>query len=124
MKRSALLFTVLLCCSVAADSDAPKLPRIFGIEGVTVLVTDLPASRGFYQKVTDPEHECNFCEEMPSRFFFLPSGQHITLEQLSAPAPPSLLAEISFRTDDLQKLRKFLKANGVGFEVKKNKGKG
>jgi catechol 2,3-dioxygenase-like lactoylglutathione lyase family enzyme len=124
MKRPAFLLTVLLCCAVAANSDAPKRPRILGIAGVTILVSDVPASRSFYQKVIDPEHACNFCEDVPSRSFFLQSGQHITLDQLSAPASSSLLAQVSFRTGDLQKLRKFMKANGVGFEERKTKGKG
>src|SRR5215472_1550401 len=123
MKRSALLLTVLISCSVAAIGGPPQRPRILGIAGVTILVSDTPESRGFYQKVTDPERVCNFCEEVPSRTFFLPSTQHITLDQLSAPPPSNLLAQVSFRTDDLQKLRKFLKANGIAFQERKTNGK-
>jgi len=124
MKRSALLFAVLACCAGAASSDAPKRPRIIGIGGVTILASEISDARTFYRSVLDPDRSCNFCEEIPSSTLFLLGGQHITLEKSSAANLSSLLAEISFRVDDLQKLGKFLKANGVAFEEMKTKGKG
>jgi catechol 2,3-dioxygenase-like lactoylglutathione lyase family enzyme len=89
---------------------------------VTISVSDIPAARAFYQEVINPGHACDFCEDVPSRFFFLPTGQRIETEEVTAPSPSSLLAEVSFRTDDLEKFRKFLKANKVVFKEIKNEG--
>ena len=124
MKRTALLFAMLLCCASAASSDAPKRPHILGLAGITIFVSDVPGARAFYLNILDPDHSCDFCEKVPSRSLFLSSGQNITLEKMPAAASSNLLAEVSFRTDDLQKLSKFLKSNGVAFEERKTQGKG
>jgi catechol 2,3-dioxygenase-like lactoylglutathione lyase family enzyme len=113
---------LLFICTQASARRAPQRPRIIGIAGVTIFVSDIPAARGFYQKVINPGYACDFCEDVPSRSLFLPNGQRIELEQVSAPSPSSLLAEVSFRTDDLEKFRKFLKANKVVFKEMKNEG--
>jgi len=97
----------------------PSRPRILGIAGVTISVSDLPSAGGFYEEIVDPR-ACNFCEKIPSRFFVLRTGQQIELEQAALPSPSSLLAEVSFRIDDLEKLRKFLTRNKIAFEEKKS----
>jgi catechol 2,3-dioxygenase-like lactoylglutathione lyase family enzyme len=117
-----LLASSILSAFGTFAKDPPKRPRIKGIEGVTVLVSNISASSDFFHSVTDPRHVCNFCEDAPTHSFFLFGRQHITLEQLPATPPSSYLAEVSFRTDDLQQLRKFLKASGVEFEERKTRG--
>jgi len=102
----------------------PSRPRILAIAGVTISVSDTPGARGFYEKIVDPEHSCDFCQKAPSRIFVLPTGQQIELEQASLPLPSSLLAELSFRIDDLEKLRKFLRRNQIAFEEQKSDGTG
>jgi catechol 2,3-dioxygenase-like lactoylglutathione lyase family enzyme len=119
---SFIIATSILSAFGTLSKDPPRRPRIKGIEGVTVLVSNVSASREFFHSVTDPRSVCNFCEDVPSHSFFLFGRQHITLEQLPATPPSSYLAEVSFRTDDLQQLRKFLKANGVEFEERKTRG--
>jgi len=91
---------------------APQRPRIVGIGSVTILSTNLAAANDFYREVIFPESVCKLCERPPRRFFAFPTGQKVELLEASAPTS-NLLSEISFVTDDLAKLRKFLDANGI-----------
>jgi catechol 2,3-dioxygenase-like lactoylglutathione lyase family enzyme len=117
MKKIASFFaSVCLCLSASTVAGTPpKRPRILGLAGVTILVSDLPAAVKFYRDVADPLHACNFCEEIPSRVVVLSSKQKIVLEEMPSPAPANLIAEVSFCTDDLPQLKKFFKANKVSF---------
>ena len=122
MKRSALLFATLLCCAAAASSDTPKRPRILGISAVTILTSDIPEARGFYSQVTDTDRSCNWCEDIPSSTLSLGHGQTITLKKPSSQLPSSLLEEVTFRTDSLDQLEKFLRGNHVEFHKHKYNG--
>jgi catechol 2,3-dioxygenase-like lactoylglutathione lyase family enzyme len=82
---------------------------------VTILSTDIPAANDFYRRIIYPESVCEHCERPPRRFFAFPSGQTVELREASAPQS-NLLLEVSFVTDDLGKLRQFLKANGIKAE--------
>ena len=124
MKRLALFLTCLLvCCSVAAPRKPPKRPHILGIAGVTIFVSDIEAARKFYRNLIDPDHICEYCQNVPPQYLFLPSGQRITFKRAPNPAPADLLAEISFLTEDLDGFRRYLKHNKVEFdEVAKKHG--
>jgi len=122
MKKSALLLACLLLCFTAlAKKKPPKRPRILAIAGVTILVSDIPEARKFYRQMADPENACNYCEAVPSRFIYLPSGQRITLEKIPSPPPSSLLAEVSFLTEDLEGFKRFLNYKKIDFEEVKQK---
>src|SRR5271168_1891903 len=124
MKKLALLLaSLLLCVSVVAKRKVPKRPRILGIAGVTILVSDVTEARKFYLKLIDPEHLCNYCSPSSPAFLFLPSGQRIHFEKVPATAPASLLAEVSLLTDDLEGYKKYFNFNKVDFdEVRKKHG--
>jgi catechol 2,3-dioxygenase-like lactoylglutathione lyase family enzyme len=124
MKKIALLLaSLLLCVSVVAKRKVPKRPRILGIAGVTILVSDLTEARKFYLKLIDPTHSCDCCQAAPPPFLFLPSGQRIKFEKAPVPPPASLLAEVSFLTDDLEGFKKYFNFNKVDFnEIKKKHG--
>ncbi len=109
---------VMLFRMEGAPPDAPKRPPIVGIASVTILSTNLSAANDFYRKVIYPESVCNLCERPPRRFFGLVSGQKVELLE-APPASSNLLSEVSFLTQDLAKLRKFLEANGIKVEQKK-----
>ena len=121
MKKAALILaSLLLCFPVLAKRKPPKRPRLLAIAGVTIYVSDIPEARKFYLKLVDPDHVCDYCEQVPSRFLLLPSGQRITLEKMPTPPPADLLADISFLTDDLEGFKRFLNFKKVDFnEVKK-----
>lgn len=121
MKRIALLLAcLLLCCSVAAPRKPPKRPHILGIAGVTILVSDVEAAHRYYRDLIDPNHVCDYCQNVPNQFLFLPSGQRITFKRVPNPPPADLLADISFLTEDLEGFRSFLKSRKIPFdEVRK-----
>ena len=108
MKRPALVFAVLLCCSVAAGSDAPKRPRIFGIARVQILTSDISAARSFYSKVLGHAHDCNWCEGLPGRSFLVNLNQGIGLSPDPSPARSDRIEEITFATDSVRELRRYL----------------
>jgi catechol 2,3-dioxygenase-like lactoylglutathione lyase family enzyme len=124
VKRLAFLLACTLCCfSAVAKRKPPKRPRILAIAGATIFVSDVTEARNFYLKLIDPEHVCNYCEEVPSRFLFLPSGQRITLEKAPVPPPANLLAEVSFLTEDLEGFKRYFGAHKIEFsEVRKKQG--
>ena len=115
MKRFTLLFAVLLWCSAAASGNAPKRPRILGIAAVTILTSDIPEARGFYRQIIDPDRSCNWCEDIPSSTISLWHGQAIRLKKPSTQLPSSLLEEVTFRTDSLDQLARFLHGSHVAF---------
>jgi len=124
MKKFILLLACSITCfSAAAKRQPPKRPRILGIAGATILVSHVDEARNFYLKLIDPDHVCNYCEETPSQFLFLPSGQRITLEKAPLPAPANLLAEVSFLTEDLEGFKRYFNAHKVDVdEVRKKHG--
>ena len=119
MKRPALLLAVFLCCAVAANSDAPNRPRIFGIEGVSIYVSDAHKARAFYDALLDQDQRSkhpkrSFWREKPPAFSLNMSPnrfQFIGLEPAHSPAPSNLIAEVTFLTDNVAALRSYLLAN-------------
>src|SRR5271155_2514826 len=112
MKKIALLFIALLLCFPAvAKRKVPKRPRILGIAGVTILVSDVAEARKFYLKLIDPDHSCEYCQAAPLPFLFLPSGQRIKFEKALVPSPANLLAEVSLLTNDLDGFKKYFNFN-------------
>jgi catechol 2,3-dioxygenase-like lactoylglutathione lyase family enzyme len=124
MKKIAfLLACLLLLIPAVARRKPPKRPRILGIAGVTILVSDVSEARTFYLKLIDPAHSCEYCAPASPNFVFLPSGQRIHFEKVPAPAPANLLTEVSFLTDDLEGFKKYFNFNKVDFDqVKKKQG--
>ena len=122
-KIAFLLASLLLCFPATAKRKPTKRPRILGIAGATILVTNIPEAHKFYQKLIDPDHTCIYCEQVPSQFLLLPSGQRITLEKVPTPPPSNLLSDISFLTDDMEGFKKYFKAHKVYFdEIRKKHG--
>ena len=124
MKKIALLLaSLLLCFGAVAKRKVPKRPRILGIAGVTILVSDVTEARKYYLKLIDPDHLCEYCAPSSPNFVFLPSGQRIRFEKIPSPAPADLVAEVSFLTDDLEGFKKYFNFNKVDFnEIKKKRG--
>src|SRR5271169_738382 len=124
MKKIALLLAALLLCfSAVAKRKVPKRPRVLGIAGVTILVSDVTEARKFYLKLIDPTHSCEYCEAAPVPFLFLPSGQRITFQKAPVPPPANLLAEVSFLTDDLEGFKRYLDSRKIEIdEVRRKQG--
>src|SRR5215470_3006880 len=118
MKRSALLFAVLLCCAAAVSSDTPKRPRITGIAAVTLVSTDFGKSRYFYNALLGfPECQDEMSrQEMMPMCFLASDQQRISVESstpIEGPPLSNFLFDVAFETADANSLRSYLKANGV-----------
>ena len=116
----ALLGLFLACFAAHAapigKHKPPKRPRILGIAGVTILVSDIDAARKYYRALIDPDHTCEYCDNGSPNFLFLPSGQRIGFKKIPSPAPADLLQEISFLTDDLDAFAKYLHFRKIGYD--------
>jgi catechol 2,3-dioxygenase-like lactoylglutathione lyase family enzyme len=105
----------LLFAGSAAIGKEPKRPKITGIAGVTILVSDVPGSREKYKQLLEPGYTCDWCEDAPTSSFELNGGQIIALEAAPTPEPANLLDEVYFQTDDLKAMKKYLKRRKVPF---------
>jgi catechol 2,3-dioxygenase-like lactoylglutathione lyase family enzyme len=106
---------LLLVTGSAPGKEAPR-PRITAISGVTILVSDLAASRTSYMRLLAPRYSCDFCDDSPIPGFALGSGQVIALQAAPTPQPTNLLEEIFFLTDDLKRMKSYLKSQKLPFE--------
>ena len=91
-------------------------PPITHISGVTILVSNLPASRQTYKQVLAPGYSCDFCEDAAIPGFELGTGQIITLEAAPVPQAKNLIEEVYFQTDDLKRMKRYLKTQRIKFE--------
>jgi len=112
---------VLLLCCFAASSDTPKRPRILGIAGVTIFVSDAYKARAFYDTVLNQKQQPKkamrylWCERSPdfSLNISLNRFQSVMLEPSHSPAPTNLIAEVALWTDDVLALRRYLAENKI-----------
>jgi len=120
MKRLAFLLVVLLCCSVAPSSDSAKRPRILGIASIDFCATHPSDTRAFYRMILDARGPCHWCEEIPRSPMIVPINDDQSLMLWNSPTtPPSLLTQVTFLTDDLAAIKRFLTAKGVAFSAPK-----
>ena len=121
LARAAVYVTFVLVTACATWGKEPKRPKITDISGVTILVSDVPASREAYKHLLAPRYSCDWCEDAPTPGFELGSGQIIALQAVPSPQPENLLEEVFFQTDDLRRMKTYLKAQNVKFEELKTR---
>lgn len=123
MKCLAFPAALLLCCANAAAQGQPSRPRILGILGVSIYVSDAHKSRAFYDTLLaheqGPKHKkrCLGCEKPPSfdQTVHLNRFQSIGLNPSPSPLPGNLIKDVGFWTDDATALRDYLAANKIDF---------
>jgi len=115
MKRPALFLTVLLCCSCAANSQAPTRPKITGIDHVRMYVSNVDKSTAFYNKLFGLPSSGGGCADSPRPCFPIRVGpvQQIELDQAPSLAPQNWLAEVAFATSDAAQMLRYLTVKGV-----------
>src|SRR6266850_1038340 len=114
MNRITGLLAALLLCTSSIGQENPQRPRILGIEGVRIYVSDASSARTFYTKLLEQlPKPCNKCKQPLSLDISLNRFQCILLSPSPSPAPSSLIGEITFATDDLAALRRYLAANKI-----------
>ena len=110
---SAVLSLVLLSRVHAGFPAAPKRPRIFGIARVQILTSDISEGRSFYSKVLGQAGDCNWCEEVPGRSFLINWTQGIGLSEDASPTVSNRIEEITFATDHVDQLSRYLTENNI-----------
>ena len=117
MKRTLLFLASLVCCTAAIGQDHPARPRILGIGEAHIYSSNVAAARAFYQTILSPVGPCLWCEEIPRSPLIIPLNAEQFVFVLSAPTPPpsDLLAEVTFSTDNLQAMKKFLAGSKIPF---------
>ena len=112
MKKLFLLLLVSLSsCISAAGQNEPPRPHIFGISGVQILATNRSASLGFYSKTLNLAHDPD--ESLLSQMFFLNPFQDIENWTSPTPTPANPIAQITFSTDDIPALRRYLVSHEI-----------
>jgi len=115
MKQIA--FFLAACCfgSSLAAQDKPERPKITGIDHVRIYVTDIDKSSAFYSKLISVRPNGGMCFYTPLPCFTVGwmQSQTILLEKVPAPDAKNWLAEISFATNDVERMRNYLVAHGV-----------
>ena len=116
IKARALVLIVFLV-SVARflyAGSPPHRPHIWRIAQVTILSTDMTAAHAFYEKLLPTGHiACNGCAQVPYNAFMVNWGQSIYLSKVPPVAPSNLIGYVSFATDNLRELRKYLVAQNI-----------
>ena len=108
MKRSALLFAVLVCCATSVSSDSSSRTRIYILAAVRFRVSDLQKSRDFYHETFQigAVHESCFADH--TLCLDINPAQRIELGQLDSSSKLNSVEQVSFRTYDLEGLRRYL----------------
>lgn len=122
MKRLALLFAVLLCCSATVGQDLQVRPKILGIAAVHLYSTDSGRARDFYSRVFSLGGQCIGCEDATRMQLTIRLNLDQLLFVVNRPSPPpsNLLADVTFSTDDLEAMSRFLTSKKVAFSVLKS----
>ena len=120
MKRPALVFAILACCSICSSSDTPKRTHIFGIANVRIRVSDFCKAKKFYSMAAGQHSYCPDDKKPIGGSIALYSSQMIGLNVNSLNSvlqlnQPCLLEEVGFFTDDAAALKNYLASQG--FEV-------
>jgi catechol 2,3-dioxygenase-like lactoylglutathione lyase family enzyme len=111
---------LLLCLGRGAQAgEGPKRPHLYGIQGISLLSSDVARSTAFYKTLNKLDVPCLSCGDSPTDIVLLASGQTIHVSALPQPAPADLVENISFAVDNLDVLRKYLSASHVEFRESK-----
>lgn len=111
--RSLLCLATVVLYSAAVAGNSHPHPKIKGIAFVRVNVSDLAASRKFYEQMFQLGNHFNQCLGTSSVCFRLSSSQSIELIQAEVPPGGSYLDEVGFWTDDLDGMHHYLAAAGA-----------
>jgi len=115
LTRELVYAAALLATPCAMSGKAATRPKITDSSGVTILASDVPASREAYKRLLAPRYSCDFCDDAPIPAFALGSGQSIALEAAPSPQPTNLLEEIFLGTDNLKRMKSYLTSQKVKF---------
>src|SRR5271170_5490345 len=109
--RRTLIAVALLCFPFPAiPQQPPTRPSIFGIAQVAILTTQPRAAQVFYARIlrTMQPTNCKNCENiMNNPRYSVNHAQSLGVDRTQT-APRNLIEEITFATDDIPALRRYL----------------
>lgn len=86
MKRIALGLALALAMSaICLSQETTRRPRILGIAGIRLTVTDPKAAASFYEKILERDRPCVWCGTPDSLLypvFYAYNDQHLLLEPI------------------------------------------
>jgi len=109
---------IIFVCAPADAQTAAQRPRILGIAGVRILVSDPAASKAFYSKLLPEDRPCVWCGQSRRTSYSVNEFQFVELSPIMKPfttmSPAGdLIDDIVFATDDLAALRRYFVAHQV-----------
>jgi catechol 2,3-dioxygenase-like lactoylglutathione lyase family enzyme len=124
--KRGICFFFSLCAVAAAVSGADtRRPKILGIEQVQVFSSDVSAETEFFRRIgllkdrppdeslPKPVYSMAECGFLPKYTFSVVSSQIVSLWPMPTPRPTNLIHKIIFATDDVPRLRRYLKAHAI-----------
>jgi len=101
---------------LSAARNPPSRPHILGIAEVHIYSSNVPAEKDFFAKILNGSKPCDWCEKSQPEYAIVPLNKQQKIALMNHPsADPSFLGKVSFLTDNLAAMKKFLKHNGIRF---------
>jgi catechol 2,3-dioxygenase-like lactoylglutathione lyase family enzyme len=113
MRRIAAVLSLCVVGLPLAGQNRASRPKITGLAFVRFSVTDLAASRKFYEQTIQLGNHINGCLGPGSVCFRLNPSVNLELVHADVPHKSGFLEEVGFSTDNLDSLRHYLAAAGV-----------
>ncbi len=122
VQRASAIFVLLVAIAISgAAKNPPARPKIFGLTSVTFYSSSISESRAFYTRTVDGSLFCEACDTSAPFVAQVLSGGTIQITKPSGDLPSKLLANVTFSTDNVGQLAKFLKFKNVDFILYKDK---
>jgi catechol 2,3-dioxygenase-like lactoylglutathione lyase family enzyme len=113
MHRIAAILSLCFVGLPLAGRNLGSRPKITGLAFVRFNVTDLAATRKFYEQTIQLGNHINGCLGPGSVCFRLNSSANLELVQANVPDGSGFLAEVGFSTDNLDAMHHYLAAAGI-----------
>ena len=119
-KRGICFFLSVFAFSSATTLAQTKRPKILGISSVRISCDEICKDEAFYSALLPLAGDCRWCGRIPGTNvgraenpYFLNDSQEVYLTKSSPKPDPEGLAEITFATDNIEFLRRYLKESGI-----------
>jgi catechol 2,3-dioxygenase-like lactoylglutathione lyase family enzyme len=113
MLGAAILACVSLVFSSLVSAQSPPRPKIYGIAFVRIKASDFQKSSETYSKILGLTSGTNGCLNVKNPCYVVNAAQHVELTHADANDSGSWLDQVAFRTNDVEQMRDYLRAQGL-----------
>jgi catechol 2,3-dioxygenase-like lactoylglutathione lyase family enzyme len=113
MLRAAILACVSLVFSSFVSAQNPPRPKIYGIAFVRIKSSDFQKSSETYSKILGLTTATHGCVNVKNPCFVVNPVQHVELTHADAGDSGSWLDQVAFRTNSVEQMRDYLRAQGL-----------